>query len=153
MTKPQARSRAWDGLSPALPDLPATVPPRLLRHVLSAGRNRTLVRERPAPRPAVVDWTALLSPGSIPRALLGGAVFWFPGLAWAWTLARDLGWRRWVPISIVLAFTVQPLVMFFANLITGLEVTTATTALASVTLGLAGLAAGLRSRVHERLEL
>lgn len=101
----------------------------------------------------MVDWPQLLASGSIARAIVGGMVFWFPGLTWAWALGRDLGWHRWVPISIVLAFTVQPLVVFFANVVTGLPVTLATTATASVAIGLAGLSLGLRSHVHGALEI
>jgi hypothetical protein len=101
----------------------------------------------------MVDWAAWLSPGSVTRALLGGALFWGPGLAWAWALGHDLGWTRWVPISFVLAFTVVPTVMFFANLLAGLPITTATTAVACATTALAGLAVGLRPRVRSQLNL
>lgn len=101
----------------------------------------------------MVDWVPLLAPGSVARAVAGAAVFWFPGLAWAWALGGELGWHRWLPISIVLAFTVQPMVMFFANLVAGLPITLATTAMACVALGLAGLTVGMRPRVRTLLEL
>lgn len=98
------------------------------------------------------DLLAALSPGSIPRAIAGGLLYWLPGLAWAWALARELGWTRWLPISIVLAFTVQPLAMLVANVVLGLEVTLGTTALMCVATTLAGLAVGVRSHVHASLQ-
>lgn len=99
----------------------------------------------------MVDWGAVVTGTGWGQILVGGALFWFPGLAWSWALIGDLGPSRWVPLSIVLAFTVQPFTMLLANLLFGLPVQLGTTATLSAALGLAGLAVGMREQVDRVL--
>lgn len=95
----------------------------------------------------MVDIAGLLAEGSWLRLFVGGSLFLAPGLAWAWALARELGPTRWVPLSLVLAFTVQPLTLLFLNLLFAIPITIGTTALLATALTLAGLAMGLTPRM------
>lgn len=96
----------------------------------------------------MVDWGAVILGTDWPQLLIGGGLFWLPGLAWAWALTRELGPALWLPISIVLAFTVQPFTMLLVNLLFGVPIQLGTTVTLSVALAMAGLAVGLRERVQ-----
>lgn len=79
------------------------------------------------------------------QAVVGAAVLWFPGLAWSWALLPGLGWVRKLVVSVVVAVTVQPGLMFFLNVFLGVPVTAVNVTLLSLGLGSLGLAAVLRS--------
>ncbi len=102
----------------------------------------------PPPRTNMIDAAGLLTEGTIPRLIIGGVLFWAPGLAWAWALARELGPTRWIPISLVLAFTVQPLTLLFLNLLFAIPITLGTTSLLASALTLAGITIGLAPRTN-----
>lgn len=88
----------------------------------------------------------LILPGDIDayRLVIGGLLFWFPGLIWTWALTPNLAWAYRVPLSIVAAFTIQPATMLLLGFFLRVPVNLTTTALLSVALGLAGIILLLR---------
>lgn len=105
-------------------------------------------------RPAVIDGPVqgivLIAHHTVDVAqmLLGGALFWAPGLTWAWAFLPEAPWSQRLPLSIVLAFTLTPAAMFLLNLVLGVPIRLATTAFLAVTLALLGLLAVLRRYEH-----
>lgn len=80
-----------------------------------------------------------------PVQLVAGAlVMWAPGLAWTWALAPGLDWAKFLAVSVVVALTVQPGVMYLGSVFLGIPISPMNTVLLS--LGLAALALGWRVR-------
>lgn len=82
------------------------------------------------------------------QLVVGGLVLWAPGLAWTWALTDGLDWAKFVAVSVVVALTVQPGMMYLGNVFLGVPITPTNTVLLS--LGLASLAAGWALRPRMR---
>lgn len=82
------------------------------------------------------------------RMVWGTLIFLAPGAAWTWALLRHLGWLRAIPIAFLLAFTLEPGVLLFSNLVLGVPATAAVGIYLSTALALGGLAFGLRPRYN-----
>lgn len=78
------------------------------------------------------------------QLVVGALVLWAPGLAWTWALTEELGWARFLAVSVIVALTVQPGVMYLGSVFLGVPITPTNTVL--LALGLAALAAGWRIR-------
>lgn len=83
--------------------------------------------------------------------LVGGLLFWFPGLTWTWALAPTLSWPQRLPVSLVAAFTIEPGFMMALNLLFGVPIRLDTTAYLAAALGMGGITLWL-FRVRERFE-
>ncbi len=84
----------------------------------------------------------LTLPGGIEpiQLVLGGLLFYLPGLLWTWAFTPRLAWAYRAPLTIVAAFTIQPATMLLLNLVLFVPINIATTSYLSATLTLLGLA-------------
>lgn len=84
----------------------------------------------------------------VAQLVVGVLVLWAPGLAWTWALVEGLDWAKFLFLSVVVAFTVQPGVMYIVHVFFGFPLTVMNTVLLSVGLALLGLAWALRPRLE-----
>ncbi|MBW3583321.1 MAG: hypothetical protein KY455_09515 [Euryarchaeota archaeon] len=78
------------------------------------------------------------------RFLAGTALYLLPGVVWTWALAPRLAWFQKVPLSVVVAFTVQPGVLFLLHLLFSVPLDLATNVFLAVALALLGTAVLVR---------
>ncbi len=83
------------------------------------------------------------------QVALGALVLWAPGLAWTWALAPGLDWAKFLFLSVIVAFTVQPATLYLLNVFLGVPITHLNIALLSLSLALLGLGWGARPRIEE----
>lgn len=83
------------------------------------------------------------------QVILGGALFWFPGLTWTWALVPQLPWQHRIPLSVVAAFTIEPGALMALHLLFAVPITLATGAYLSAALGTAGLVVLVRRAMAE----
>lgn len=83
-------------------------------------------------------------------ALVGLALFFAPGAAWASVFGRALGWPARVALAVLLSFTLVPAAMFVLDVLFGVPVTRAAFAWLAVGFSLAGALAWWRRRGRAR---
>lgn len=83
------------------------------------------------------------------QVLLGSLVLWAPGIAWAWALVPGLDWAKFLFLSVILAFTIQPATLYLLNVFLGVPITHLNVTLLSLSLALLGLGWGARPRLNE----
>lgn len=84
----------------------------------------------------------------VAQLVVGVLVLWAPGLAWTWALVEGLDWAKFLFVSVVVAFTVQPGIMYVGNVFFGFPVTATNTVLLALGLALLGVAWALRPRLE-----
>lgn len=85
------------------------------------------------------------------QLVLAVIVLWLPGLAWTWALTDDLGWARFLVVSVVVALTVQPGIFYVLNVFFGVPITPANTILLALALTALALAMALKPRLERAL--
>lgn len=79
-----------------------------------------------------------------PMALVGLALFFAPGAAWAAFFGRALGGPARVALAVLLSFTIVPAAMFVLDVLFGVPVTRASFAMLALVFALAGALAWWR---------
>lgn len=87
---------------------------------------------------------------SVARAVVGGALFLFPGLAWSLALLPRAPLATTLAAGVLLAFVVAPLALFVLNIFFGLPMRLSTMAFLAVALGMVAVAWRAYDRVLER---
>lgn len=82
------------------------------------------------------------------QLVAGILVLWAPGLAWTWALVDELDVPKFLFVSVIVALTVQPGLMYVGNVFLGVPITPTNTVLLALGLAALALGVGLRPRLE-----